>query len=199
MATLKDLYQSARRKISDIILGDPVKEWGEIYTDQGRFFRETLSMDLYQKNGQPVLWLKAVYKSSLSYNSYGFAFYPSDLNHFVERLRSRYDQFNRLYQCGGTIRRPDARDQLPIVHRWMIKAIYGIRYSQLLLDHSECQQGTSGYRFYAIVTRKPETKVLIFSERTSSKQEATVISGEGLAAALKVLADYLKSQAKEHH
>jgi hypothetical protein len=192
MSILKSLYRSVKEKVADVFLGEPIKDWGEIYEHQGRFFNETLSIGLYQKDGTLVLWLKAVYRSRFSYNSYSLAFDIKDIRQFVARTQSRYDQLCRLAGSGKQVS-PDGRDRLPMIHRLILKVIFGVRASLLLFKQRGGQRGTTEDRFYGFVTRKAETRVFILPQQTGAKQEGTVISGDGFAAVLKVLAEFLAS------
>ena len=60
MSFLKSLYQSAKQKIEDVFLGEPVKEWGDIFEQQQRFFTEVISIDLHRKNDKLLLWLNSL-------------------------------------------------------------------------------------------------------------------------------------------
>lgn len=194
IAFLKKLYQDAAQKMADVFLGEPLREWGVVHERQGSFYTESISIDLYRKDGQLILWLKTIYKSRFSYNSYGFAINIYDLHHFVETLQSRYRELTRLAGMARP-RATRARDRLPFVHRLLIKAIFGIRASKLLLDLRDPDTRETDYRFYGFVTRKSDHKIFIQSERDISSREGTVISGECLAAALEVLAAFLDSEA----
>jgi hypothetical protein len=193
MAFLKKLYHSAAEKMTGVFLGEPVREWGVVHKRQGTFYSESISVDLYRKNGQLILWLKTIYKSRFSYNSYGFAINIHDLHHFVETLQARYRELSRL----AGMARPRAtrtRDKLPFAHRLLLKAIFGVRSSKLLLDLRDPHTRETEYRFYGFVTRKSDPKIFIQSDLDISSRKGTVISGECLAAALQVLADYLDSE-----
>jgi hypothetical protein len=193
MSILKGLYRSVKEKVSDIFLGEPIKDWGEVHEHQGRFINETLSIGLYQKDDKLVLWLKTIHRSKLSYNSYDLAFNIDDIHQFVERSQTRYDQLCRLARSGKQFN-PEARDRLPVAHRLILKVIFGIRASKLLFEQPEGRWGKAEDRFYGFVTRKSETRVYIMPEQSGSKQEGIVISGEGFAAVLSVLAEFLGSQ-----
>jgi hypothetical protein len=193
VAFLKKLYQSTKQKMTDVFLGEPVREWGVVYEQERRFFNEAISLDLYQKNGQLVLWLKSIYKSRISYNSYGFAINVYDLHNFVETLQSRYDALCRLANTPRPLA-ANPRDRLPLAHRLLIKAIHGIRASKLLLDHRDPVSNEMDYRFYGYVTRKSGKKIFIQSDLDISNGHGSVISGEGFAAALQVLAGFLDSE-----
>ena len=193
MAFLKQLYKGVSQKMADVFLGEPVRGWGVVYEQAGHFFKETTSIDLYQKNGQPVLWLKVAYKSRISYNSYGFAINIHDLHHFVETLQARYRELSRL----AGMARPRAtrtRDKLPFAQRLLLKAIFGVRASKLLLDLRDPYTRATDYRFYGFVTRKSGKKIFIQSDLDISNGHGTVFSGGGLDAALQVLKDYLDSE-----
>ena len=84
--------------------------------------------------------------------------------------------------------------KLPFAHRLLLKAIFGIRASKLLLDLRDPQTRATDYRFYGFVTRTSGKKIFIQSDLDISKGHGTVISGEGLEAALQVLQDYLDSE-----
>ncbi len=139
-----------------------------------------------------MLWLKAIYKSRISYNSYGFAINVHDLRNFVETLQSRYGELCRLARTPRPLP-ANTRDRLPLVHRLLLKAIFGVRASKLLLDLRDPDSQATDYRFFGFVTRKSENKIFIQSGLDISKSDATVISGEGFAAALQVLAGFLDS------
>ncbi len=193
MAFLKRLFKGVSRKMADVFLGEPVREWGVVYEQAGRFFKETTSIDLYQKNGQAVLWLKVAYKSRISYNSYGFAINIHDLHHFVKTLQASCRELSRL----AGMARPRAtrtHDKLPFAHRLLLKVIFGVRASKLLLDLRNPHTRATDYRFYGFVTRTSGKKIFIQSDLDISKGHGTVISGEGLEAALQVLQDYLDSE-----
>ncbi len=193
MSFLKSLYQSAKQKIEDVFLGEPVKEWGDIFEQQQRFFTEVISIDLYRKNDKLLLWLKVTQKSALSYNVHGYTITFRDLRSFTERLQSRYNQLCRLARARQPVA-PRPRDRLPFMFRLMLKPIFGIRASILLLEQRDALIKMTDYRIYGFVTRKSETKVLILSDVAASKKEGTVISGDGFAAVLKVLAEFLDSE-----
>ena len=78
--------------------------------------------------------------------------------------------------------------------RLMLKPIFGIKASILLLKQRDSVFKMTDYCIFGFVTRKSETKVLILSDVTASKKEGTVISGDGFAAVLKVLAEFLDSE-----
>ncbi len=193
MAFLKKLLKGVKQKMADVFLGEPLREWGVVYEQRRRFFSEAISVDLYQNDGKPVLWLKATYKSRISYNSYGFAITVYELRDFVETLQSRYGELCRL---AGTPRpmAVNPRDRLPLAHRLLIKAIHGIRASMLLLDYRDPVSNATDYRFYGYVTRKSDNKIFIQSGLDIANREGSVISGEGFAAALQVLADFLDTE-----
>lgn len=193
MAFLKKLYKGAARQLADVFLGEPVREWGVVYERQGCCFSEAISVDLYQKDALLILWLKSIYKSRISYNSYGFAITVHDLHDFVDTLQLRYEELCRL----ARMPRPMAanrHDRLPFVHRLLLKAIFGLRASKLLLDHRDPVSHETDYRFYGFVTRKSDKKIFIQSDLDISNRHGTVISGECLAATLQVLADFLDSE-----
>jgi len=193
MAILKDLYERAAEKMADIFLGEPVREWGVIHVQPGRFFEEAISLDLYRKDNELVIWLKAIYKSSISYNTYGFAINVRDLRGFVDGLQSRYQELCRLARL-PKLPMQRSRDRLPFVHRLIIKAIFGIRASRLLLDHRDPRSRKTDYSFYGVVTRGSEIRVFLQSDMDRANRNGTVISGEGFAAALGVLKDFLESE-----
>jgi hypothetical protein len=193
MAFLKQLYQSTAQAMADVFLGEPVREWGVVHERQGSFFNEAISIDLYRKNGQLILWLKSIHKSRISYNSSGFAITIHDLVDFVETLQSRYQELCRL-AVSSRPRTPRAHDRLPLAHRLLLGVIFGIRASKLLLDHRDPGGGDADYRFYGFVTRKSKIRIFIQSDLDVSNRDGTVISGECLAAALEVLAAFLGSE-----
>ncbi len=193
MAFLQKLYKGAAQQLADVFLGEPVREWGVVYEQQGRFFSEAIAVDLYQKDAQLVLWLKSIYKSRISYNSYGFAITVHDLHDFVDTLQSRYKELCRLAHMSRAIV-DNRHDRLPFVHRLLLKAIFGLRASKLLLDHRDPVSHETDYRFYGFVTRTSDKRIFIQSDPNISNQHGTVISGECLAATLQVLADYLDSE-----
>ena len=193
MAFLKKLYQGAARQLADVFLGDPVREWGVVHERPGRFFSEAISVDLYRQDGQLILWLKSIYKSRISYHSYGFAISVRDLRDFVDTLLSGYEALCRLARMPRPLT-ANRHDRLPFVHRLLLKAIFGIRTSKLLLDHGDRVSHENVYRIYGFVTRTADPKIFIQSELDISNQHGTVISGECLAAVLQVLADFLDAE-----
>ena len=192
MSVLKSLFGSIKQQLADIFLGEPVREWGEIHEWQGSFFNEVLSLDLYQKDGRPLLWLKIDWKSRFSRNIQFLAIEIGDLSGFVGESQSRFDQLRRLAQARAPAK-PAARDRLPFMYRLMMGAIFGIRASKQLFNNTNPRSGCPDYRFYGFVTRKAETRVLLLSRAGASKQEGTVISGDGFSTMLGVLAEFLAS------
>ena len=89
-------------------------------------------------------------------------------------------------------------DRLPFFHRMMIRVIHGIRASLLLMDYKHPATHETEYRFYGYVTRKSDKKIFIQSDLDISHSSGNVISGEGLEAALEVLADAIESGVIDH-
>ena len=188
------MLKAIRNKLTQAVLGDPVRDWGVVYEQQGRFFTEQINLGLYRKQRELSLWLRYAYKSRISYNTYGFQIPVYNLHNFVTVMQSRYAKLcslaNRARPVSAT-----ASDRLPFFHRLMLRVIHGIRASLLLMDYTNPATHATEYRFYGYVSRNSAKKIFIQSDLDISRSSGHVISGEGLEAALAVLADAIESGA----
>ena len=188
------MFKSLKNKISRAILGEQIRDWGVVYENRSGFFKERISLGLYQKDRQLILCLTYRYTSRISFNSYTFAIPVFDLDFFVATLRANYDQLCSLARLPAAAIR--ASDRLPFAQRLMIKIFFGLKGSKLLLDHRNPSTDETEFRFNGFITRKSVVKVLIQSDMDISQNEGHVISGDGLDAILCALSEYLRTGAE---
>ena len=184
-----------KERVAQAVNGRLVRDWGVVFDQKPGFFRERICLALRDQGGQPLLTLTYKYSSAISHNAFTFAIPVFDLSAFVNAMQLNYDHLRVL----SISPRVDvgARDALPFAHRLLLKLIHGIRTSKLLLDLTNPKTHRTEYRFYAYVTRKSDIKVFIQSDLDISGAQGHVISGDGLLAALQVLAEYLEEGACE--
>ena len=184
-----------KQVLTDTFVGDPVRDWGVVYEQQGAFFTEQIKLGLYRKQQQLNIMLTAVYKSRISYNSFTLVIPVFDLQHFVDPLQTRYAELCRLARRPRAGAALQSRDKLPFVHRMMLRLIHGIRASRLLLDLRNPRTRTTEYRFYGYITRNSKCKVFLQSDMDISQSNGQVISGDGFAAAVGRLSEYIDQHA----
>lgn len=186
------MFKRAREKLTETFFGELIRDWGTVF-EKSNFFEESIDLALYRKKSHWVVWMKYLYKSRISYNSYFFAIPVYDLQNFVTTLERRYQ---RLCQLADRRRHePPARnDRLPFIQRQVIRLIHGISASKLLLDLEDPVTKQSEYRFYGYVTRKSEIKVFIQTDPSISHSEGHIISGPGLDAVFSALSQFLETE-----
>ena len=188
------MFKRAKEILAETFLGDLVQDWGIVFR-KSNFFEETINLSLYQKDEHWVVWLVYKYKSSISYNSFGFGIPVYDLKQFVTTLQRHYEIL-----CDMAVRKRYASsaryDRLPFFHRLLIRVIHGIRASKLLLDHKDPVKNSTEFRFYGYITRKSETKIFIQSDIDISQASGHIISGEGLRAALFALSQFIDEKVE---
>lgn len=186
------MFGRIKDKLTNVILGELVQDWGTIFRKEG-FFEESIDLSLRREKKHWVVWLTYKYKSPISYNKYSFGIPVWDLDGFVANLQGRYDLLYEMSvrQRYGTTSR---QDKLPFIHGLFCRAIHGIRASKLLIDLKNPTRNRTEYRLFGYITRKSEIKVFIQSEIDITNSKAHIISGEGFAAALSSLSEFLVKQ-----
>lgn len=190
MASFGNLLGKIKSGLTDLVLGDLVRDWGEVSEQNKSFYTETLSLALYRDGTRLTLWLKILTRSRFSSNSWHLAMEVDDLSAFVNHAQSRFAQLQRLARSGRVIR-PDPRDRLPFMLWLMLKAMFGVRASKLLGELPGGTNARPDYRIFGFVTRKSETRVMIQRGAGGSSQHGNVITSEGFGAMLDALAEYL--------
>ena len=183
-------------RLSQIFLGEAIRDWGVVFEEDRGMISERLQIGLYEKNRQLNLLLTVRFRTLGVPSLYAFQIPVAVLGSFVSTLQRRYDALYALTNR-PEVTTPTASDRLPLPARVLLNLIHGIRASRLLLEHPDPSTRETAYRFYGYVTRKSDTKILLQSDIDISRAESHVISGNGFAAVLDVLAQYVDTQGQE--
>jgi hypothetical protein len=173
-------------------MGEPIKDWGIVFAQKRRFVTEQLQLALYHKNTHMNLLLTINYTILSRPNVFNLVLEIRDLPRFVSTLWSNYEKLSSMAYAPG-LGNTTRIDKPPWDTRLLLKVVYGVKASVLLLDSKDpCVD--EDFAIYGFVSRKSEKKVF-FPKFYTSSNKIVVISGDGLSAALKTLSTFLEEGA----
>jgi hypothetical protein len=176
---MEELFESIKKGISQVFMGDPVMETRLIHFDAGSKFE--VHLGLFRKGSKKAVWLKFIRKPWWwRKSSVGVGIRVRSFQEFAELL----EQTRKTAQSGVAAER-----KMPWDMRVALKVLEGAHDSRLLCEYTEPEASSSTFRLYAFTDRKGKLRILFTCPEPDGGIDET-FDIEVLAALEKTVREY---------